>query len=152
VADVCSAALAREGAVTVKTHEDQNRAWRRWVMWAESVGLGDDIFLDGFERADRIKLMGAFAMALREGRFSGQAHDSLAEGTVRNSISYVASSFRDSDRSNPTLDEDGNLGRLLSHQFRAFKNKDPPPKQQKLSPASSSKSCSTKMQQNSSEH
>ena len=47
----------------------------------------------------------------------------------------MASSFRDNDCSNPTLDEDGNLGRLLSHQFRAFKNKDPAPKQQKALPS-----------------
>lgn len=73
-------------------------------------------------------------MALREGRFSGHAYDTLAEGTIRNTISFVASSFRDNDRPNPTRDEDGELGRLLSRLFRAFRNGDPNPKQQKALP------------------
>jgi len=59
----------------------------------------------------------------------------LAEGTVQISISYVASSIRDNDCSNPTLDEDGNLGRLPLHQYQAFKNQDPVPKQQKALPS-----------------
>jgi hypothetical protein len=76
--------------------------------------------------------MGAFAMALREGRFSRPAHDSLVEGTIRITISYVAQTFRfrENDRSNPTKDEDGKLGRLLSRLYRSFrKNRDPAEKQ-----------------------
>jgi len=69
-------------------------------------------------------------MAMRKARFSGPAYDTLAEGTVRSAISYVASSFRDNDRPNPTKDEDGELGRLLSRQYRAFRNEDPNPVQQ----------------------
>jgi hypothetical protein len=78
--------------------------------------------------------MGAFAMALREGRFSRTNHAPLVEGTIRNSISFVASTFRENDRVNPTLDHDGKLGRILSRQYRAFRNKDPPLKQQKALP------------------
>ena len=74
-------------------------------------------------------------MALRGGRFSGQAYDTLAEGTVRSAISYVAQTFRDNDRPNPTKDEDGELGRLLSRLYRSFKNDDPNPIQQKALPA-----------------
>jgi hypothetical protein len=47
----------------------------------------------------------------------------------------VASTFRDSDRPNPTKDDDGELGRLLSRLYRAFRNKDPAEKQQKALPA-----------------
>ena len=74
-------------------------------------------------------------MALREGRFSRQAYDKLAAGTVQSTISYVAQTFREKGRPNPTRDEDGELGRLLSRQYRAFKNNDPPPVQQKALPA-----------------
>ena len=74
-------------------------------------------------------------MALREGRFSGQAYDQLAASTVQSTISYVAQTFREKGRPNPTRDEDGELGRLLSRQYRAFKNNDPPPVQQKALPA-----------------
>ena len=135
MADLCAAENAREGAVTGKTLEDQDRAWRRWEQYAESIGLQDDIFLDGFTRPNKNKLMGAFAMALREGRFSKRHDGPLAEGTIRGAISYVASTFRDSDRPNPTKDDDGELGRLLSRLYRAFRNKDPAEKQQKALPA-----------------
>ena len=135
MADLCAAENAREGAVTGKTLEDQDRAWRRWEQYAESIGLQDDIFLDGFTRPNKNKLMGAFAMALREGRFSKRHDGPLAEGTIRGAISYVASTFRDSDRPNPTKDDDGELGRLLSRLYRAFRNKDPAEKKQKALPA-----------------
>jgi hypothetical protein len=96
-----------------KTLEDQDRAWRRWEQYANSIGLRDDLFLDGFSRPNRIKLMGAFAVAMREGRFS----ERYAEGTIRGAVSYVASTFRDSDQPNPTKDDDGELGRLLSRLY-----------------------------------
>ena len=73
-------------------------------------------------------------MALREGEFSGKAHDTLAEGTIRSAVGYVAQTFREYEHPNPTKDEDGELGRLLSRLFRAFRNKDPKAKQQKALP------------------
>ena len=97
-------------------------------------GLSDDYFLESFTRPQRIKLIGAFAMAMRGARFSGPAFDTLAEGTIRGAISFVAQTFRDCDQLNPTRDEDGELGRLLSCLFRAFRNADPNPKQQKALP------------------
>ena len=73
-------------------------------------------------------------MALREGRFLGPSHGTLVESTIKSSLGYVAQTFRDNDQPNPTHDEDHQLGRLLSRQYRPFKNKDPPPKQQKALP------------------
>ena len=69
MADCVAAEDARQGAVTGKTIEDQDRAWRRWEEYANSIGIGDDLFLDGLPKPNRIKIMGAFALALREGRF-----------------------------------------------------------------------------------
>ena len=65
--------------------------------------------------------MGAFAMALRQGRFLGPYYDTLAEVTVRSTSSFVAQTFREDDYPNQTKDEDGELGRLLSRLFRALK-------------------------------
>ena len=79
--------------------------------------------------------MGAFVMAMREGRFSRQSHGPLADSTIRGTISYIFSSFRDNDRRNTTKDEAGDLGTVLSRLFRVFRNKDPNPKQQKALPA-----------------
>ena len=112
--DLAAAEAAREGAVTGATHADQTRAFRRWRDWCDQIGLIDDYFLDNFTKGQRIRLVGAFAMAMRDARFSGPAHDTLAERTVRSTVSYVASTFRENDRPNPTKDEDGELGRLLS--------------------------------------
>eukprot|EP00957_Ditylum_brightwellii_P115223 8787505-Ditylum_brightwellii.AAC.1 len=78
--------------------------------------------------------MGAFAMALHEGRFSRKSHDTLAEGTVRGAILYVAQTFQENNHSKPTKDNDSKLGQLLSSQYKAFTNKDPKPKQQKALP------------------
>ena len=80
MADLAAAEAFREGAVTGKTHQDQARAWRRWDEWYESVGIIDDTFIEHFTKHQRVKLIGAFAMALREGHFSGQAYDKLAAG------------------------------------------------------------------------
>ena len=55
----------------------------------------------------------------------------MAEGTIRSAVSYVKSNFRENDRPNPTKDNDGKLGRLLSRQYRAFRNDDPDPVQHK---------------------
>jgi hypothetical protein len=78
--------------------------------------------------------MCAFAMAMREARFSGPTYDKLAEGTIRGTISNVCSTFRDNGRLNPTKDDDGQLSFLLSRLFRAFKNEDPSEVQQKAIP------------------
>jgi hypothetical protein len=74
-------------------------------------------------------------MALREGRFLGPSHNTLAVGTIQNSISDVCATFRENGRPNPTKDDDLQLSFLLHRQFRAYKNADPKEKQQKAIPA-----------------
>ena len=135
MADLSAADVAREGAVTRATHEDQDRAWTRFSQYIKTIGIHNDPYLDDFKWHQKVRIVGAFAQAMREGRFSGPSYETLAETTIRNAVSYVAASFRDNDRRNPTLDEDGELARLLSRQFRAYRNADPPPKQQKAIPA-----------------
>eukprot|EP00957_Ditylum_brightwellii_P112759 8595847-Ditylum_brightwellii.AAC.1 len=78
--------------------------------------------------------MGAFAMALCGGRFSGPRDAPLVEGTIQGAISYVALSFRDNNMPNPTKEADGELGQVLSRLFRAFKNGEKPEKQQSAIP------------------
>ena len=58
----------------------------------------------------------------------------MAEGTVRGAVSYVTQTFRDNNRPNPIKDKDGKLGRVLSRQYRAYKNGDSSPTQQKAIP------------------
>ena len=108
--------------------------WMRWEEYLNSVGVRDDTFLESLSKGQRIRMCGAFAMALREGRFSGPSHGTLVESTMKSALGYVAQTFRDNDQPNPTHDKDHQLGCLLTKQYRAFKNKDPPPKQQKALP------------------
>jgi hypothetical protein len=100
----------------------------------DSIGITEDYFLDNFEPHHRIKLIGAFAQALRDGRFSGPAYETLAHGTINNTISSLVQTFRDNDREDPTRDRDGKVGRLLQQQLKAYKKKDPPERQQKALP------------------
>ena len=125
--DLDSAEGAREGTVIGKTHEVQARTWRRFREWCDSVGLIDNYYLENFSRGQRIYLIRAFPMAMCGFWFSGPAYETLTKGTIRGAVSFVASSFRENDRPNPTKDEDGELGQLLSRQYRAFRNKDPNP-------------------------
>ena len=73
-------------------------------------------------------------MVLPEERFSGPYHGTLVEITIRGAISYVSQTLRENDRPNPTKDENGELGRGLLRHYRAYKNRDPNPKQQKSIP------------------
>ena len=76
-------------------------------------------------------MLGAFAMAVREGQFLRDCHEVLVEGTVRGAVSHVVQAFHTAGRQNPTKDDDHKLSILLSWQFQAYKNNDPQQKQQK---------------------
>ncbi len=134
MADLIAAAIAREGAVTGATHEDQARAQRQWLEYLESIGLEHDPYLDTFTRCQQNLIICAFATAVREGRFSSNAFKTLAAGTVRNTILSVCSTFREQGRPNPSKDEDLQSCFLLQRQFRLYVNDNPKQKQQKAIP------------------
>jgi hypothetical protein len=117
VADLITAATARERAVTGATHEDQARAQRRWIEYLKSIGLSHDPFLDSLNRCQWNLLICAFATAVRDGRFSSNAFKTLAAGTVRNTISSVCSTFREHGRPNPSKDKDLQSCFLLQRQY-----------------------------------
>jgi hypothetical protein len=79
-------------------------------------------------------MLGAFAMAVREGQFLRDYHEVLVEGTVRGAISHVVQTFQEAGRQNPTKEDDRELSILLSIQYQMYKNKDPQQKQQKALP------------------
>ena len=76
----------------------------------------------------------AFAVAMRQARFSGPSYERLAEGTIQNSLSDICSTFRKNGRPNPTKDDDMQLRFVLSRLYQAFRNEDPNEKQQKAVP------------------
>ena len=136
MADCIAAQAARETAVTGKTYQDQARSWKRWITYCSWIGL-EDPFLDDFScHSRRIKLLGAFTMAMREARFSRASHVQLVKGSITSTISHVSQTFREHVRSNPTLDDDGKTGFFLQWELRAFKKGDPAEKHEKAIPMS----------------
>jgi hypothetical protein len=131
VADLIAVETAREGAVTGSTHENQAQSWQRFSKYLDSIGLSHDLYLESFTRSQRNKIIGAFAMALRQGQYSSKAYDTLALGTIRNTILDIYSTIWENGRPNPTKDKDLQLSFILQRQFRAFKNANPKEKQQK---------------------
>jgi hypothetical protein len=89
VADCVAAQIACERAVERGTHEKQDRAWRRWKEYTCSIGIKEDLVLKNFSREHRHIIIGAFAMVVREARFSRASHEQLATGTVKDTVQYV---------------------------------------------------------------
>jgi hypothetical protein len=135
VADCVAAEVARESAVQQKTRKDQARSWDHWTTYCGWIGLADTL-LTNFPRSAKIKLLGAFAMAMHEAQFSGPSYDRLAHGSVASSISHVCQTFQEHGRPNPSLDDDGKPGFLLQQELRSFKKADPAEKHQKAIPMS----------------
>ena len=100
----------------------------------KNIPFSKEYFLESFTRAQRNRIMCAFAMALRQARFSGASYDRLVEKTIRNTLSNVCSTFREHGKPNPTKDDDLQLSFLLSRLYRSFRNEDPSEVQQKAVP------------------
>ena len=73
-------------------------------------------------------------MALHEGIFSGPSHGNLVEITTQGAMSYVSQTFTENDQLKPTGDEEEELGKVLSRQYRSYKNSNPNLKQNKAIP------------------
>jgi hypothetical protein len=131
VADCVAAQITRERAVERGTHEKQDRVWRRWNEYARSIGIKEDLFFENFTREHKHIIIGAFAMSVREARFSRASHELLAAGTVKDTVQYVCATFRENGHSNPSIDNNGIPAFILQQEFRLLKNTDPEEKHQK---------------------
>jgi hypothetical protein len=98
--------------------------------------LEDDFYLKNFTREESHVLIDAFAMAVRDARFSKSLHEQLVANTVRDTVHYVCATFRENGHPNLTFDKDGRSAFILQLEFRAFKNTDPEEKHQKAIPIS----------------
>jgi hypothetical protein len=134
MADLASASAAAEEGVGGGTHENDTRAWARYTQYCDSVGIDRNYFLDGMPRQHKLAIIGAFAVAIREGRFSRQSDAPLAKNTVSNTVNAVAATFRENGREDPHRDAERHVGRLLQRQLRSYSRNDPKEKQQKALP------------------
>jgi hypothetical protein len=122
VVDHVAAETSREVAVTGGTHKNQARPWRCFSKYLDSIGIVHNVFLDSFARSQRNKIIRAVAIALWQGQFLGPDYDTLASGTIQNTISDISSTFWENSQPNPTKDNNLQLSFILQCQFRAFKN------------------------------
>jgi hypothetical protein len=94
ITDLTYATTARQTAVGGNTLDNETRAWNRFSEYCKSIGLGDNLFLKDMSQTHRIKIIGGFAVAVRQGQFSRQCHAPLAESTVSDTLNHVAAVFR----------------------------------------------------------
>ena len=95
MADLASATAAAEEGVGGGTHANDARAWSRYTKYCDSIGLDGNYFLDGMPQQHKLAIMGAFAVAVREGRFSRSTDGPLAKKSVSDTINAVAATFRE---------------------------------------------------------
>ncbi len=63
---------AAKGAVVEGANAKQIRSWTRYKHYLSSIGLQVDLYLDNLSRGNKHRILGAFAHAIREGRFCTQ--------------------------------------------------------------------------------
>jgi hypothetical protein len=134
MADLASATAARQTAVGRNTLGNETRVWNRYSEYCQSIGLGDNLFLEDMSQTHRIEIIGAFTMAVRQGQFF-RPHDSpLAESTVSDTLNHVAAVFRENGHDYPKRDAERNVAQLLRRQLRSYKKDNPKEVQHKALP------------------
>ncbi len=135
VADLAAALAARETGVGGGTHKNNAWVWNLYVNYCDSIGLGGNYFLDDIPQQQRMELMVAFAMAVRDRQFLRPGDGPLAKKSVANTINAVAATFRrENGQEDPHRDAERNVGRLLQQQLRLYAKNNPKEKQQKALP------------------
>jgi hypothetical protein len=113
LADLLAAESATRNAVEPGTSSKQALAWSRYETYLTSISITSDPYLDNFSKIQRIKILGAFAHAIREGRFSPKRSNNIKSKSCRATIGCVAHAFRLANRPDPRLDEDGKSSFIL---------------------------------------
>jgi hypothetical protein len=134
MADLTSAMAARQTAVGGNTLDSKSWAWNRYSEYCKSIGLGDNLFLKDMCQTHRINIIGGFAMAVCQGRFSCPCDAPLAESTVSDTLNHVAAVFRENGHDDPKRDAECKVAQLLRHQLRLYKKDNPKEVQQKALP------------------
>ncbi len=131
MADLSAVSSAHQAAVGGGTHENNARSWNCYIKYCDSIRLGGNYFLDEMHRQHQIEIIGAFAVAVRQGQFSQKGDDPLAKSTVSNAINAVAVAFRENGWEDPHKDAEHNVNQHLQRQLRSYKKDNPKEKQQK---------------------
>jgi hypothetical protein len=96
------------------------------------VGLDSDPYLLRFNGAEKVRLVGGFAVSICRGDHSAPRHEGpLVSGTVKQAISNLASSFTTNDHPDPRRNDDGDIHPHLQMMYRAYARTDPKVEAQK---------------------
>jgi hypothetical protein len=85
MARLLGASQARIDAFTADTHRKGDFHFKNWNTFLARCHLKRDVFLNGFGRHDRHKILGAFLHAVRGGEYSTstKGNDKLVAGTCQ---------------------------------------------------------------------
>ncbi len=108
-----AAETATRNAVEPGTSSKQTLAWERYIRYIKSISIDSDPFLNGFTKFQRIKILGAFAYAIREGRFHHHRANCIKSESCQATIDCMAQTFCMANRPDPRLDKDGKSSFLL---------------------------------------
>jgi hypothetical protein len=100
-----AAETATRNAVEPGKSSKQTLAWERYIRYIKSISIDSDPFLDGFTKFQRIKFLGAFAHAIRDGRLHHHRANCIKSESCRATIDCVAQTFRMTNRPDPRLDD-----------------------------------------------
>ena len=132
-----AAELANNSSIEEASHNDKTRTWERFLAWLETVGWDNDPFLTRLTRAQKARVVGAFAISLRRGEHSHERHQGpLVAGTISKALSNLAATFQDNNHCDPRHNKEGKTDRFILGIIRSFKKSDPKEKAQKaITPA-----------------
>lgn len=130
LADLSTAESAVQRSVVQRTNEKQTLAWRRYQLYLQSIGVSNDPYLENFSQGQRHRILGAFAAALRQGRFSAPRATEIQSDSIRATLDCIAQTYKLADKPDPKLDSDGNTAFFLQRQLRCYHTLDPGKKQQ----------------------
>ena len=127
-----AAGLTREVARTSGTNAKLDRWWDRWEEFCEKIELEGDYFLEVLTGDDKVRILGAFAQAVRDREFSPTSKKDLGSSTCKEAVDKVAEVFRANNWRGPRHGENGtDVNEILKLQYKGYSNKDPATKQQK---------------------
>jgi len=115
-----------QDVVVEGTNAKQARAWFCFNLYLTSIRYQHDPCLESLSRAQRHRILAAFAHTVREGRYSTKNHPKLKSESVRATLDCVAHTFKLADKPDPRLDRENKFAFILQRQLRSYANTDKP--------------------------
>ena len=96
-------------------------AFKCWCYFLLRIGIGK-IYNEEFSKFKQNIFMSDFAQAIQEANLTIRNKYELVEGTVSDTLSYVAQAFRSNYRPDPRLDVHSKTCFIVLEQFRGYCN------------------------------